>query len=253
MEACERGRAAWPAVSLDPATFATRLARLAAGDQHAEDLYLACACAEDDAAALAAFEQRIIAEVPHFIARIDASPAVADETKQAVRDYLLVAPAGTRPRIADDAGRGALGGWVRVIATRMVLQAHRSRAGSNEDAASRLAASEPSPEVALIRKRHGPELAAALRAAIASLSDRDRGLIKLAIIDELSMDELCGLYKVHRTTLWRWIVQLKQQILDDALGSLRQTLALPTAELESLCRAVQSQLDWSLGGLGDEG
>jgi hypothetical protein len=47
---------------------------------------------------------------------------------------------------------------------------------------------------------------------IAALSDRDRGLLKLSVIHELSMDELCDLYKVHRTTLWHWIVQLKQQI-----------------------------------------
>jgi len=67
------------------------------------------------------------------------------------------------------------------------------------------------------------------------------------------MDELCGLCKVHRTTLWRWIGQLKQQILDEALRALRQKLALETAEVESLCRVVQSQLDWSLGGLLDDG
>jgi RNA polymerase sigma-70 factor, ECF subfamily len=253
MEAYERGRAAWPTVNLDPVTFAAHLERLAADGQHAEDLYLACACAAGDPAALALFEQRFIAEVPLFIARIDPSPAVADETKQALREYLLVAAAGARPRIADYAGRGSLGGWIRVIATRRVVQQRRPSVGSNEDAAHRLAATEPNPEVALIRKRYGAELAAALGAAIASLSDRDRGLLKLAIIDELSMDELCGLYSVHRTTLWRWLVQLKQRVLDEALGILRRKLALETAELESLCRSVQSQLDFSLGGLLDNG
>jgi RNA polymerase sigma-70 factor, ECF subfamily len=72
-------------------------------------------------------------------------------------------------------------------------------------------------------------------------------------MDELSMDELCGLYSVHRTTLWRWLVQLKQRVLDEALDILRRKLALETAELESLCRSVQSQLDFSLGGLLDNG
>lgn len=249
----ERGRAAWPKVSLEPATFAAHMQRLEADDKHAEDLYLACACAEGDAAALAEFEQRFITEVPRFIARIDASPAAADETRQSLREYLLVAAAGERPRIADYAGRGALGGWIRVIATRMVLQRRRGSIESNEDAAARLAASEPSPEVALIRKRYGPALGAALGAALAALSDRDRGIIKLSLIDELSMDELCGLYGVHRTTMWRWIVQLKQQILDKALAILRQELTLETAEFESLCRSVHSQLDWSLGGLLGDG
>ena len=62
---------------------------------------------------------------------------------------------------------------------------------------------------------------------------------------------LCGAFNtnVHRATVARWIVRLKQQIFDEAVRVLRARLSLDTAEVESLCRAVQSQLDFSLGGL----
>lgn len=255
MGAYERGQATWPTVALERAAFTEHVARLGAGDEHAEDLYLACACAAGDAAAIAIFDAHIVAAVPRWIARIDASPAVADEACQRVRDYLLVGKDGARPHIADYAGRGPLAGWVRVVASRTVLEikrrAQRDPVDSDANAAERLASCEPNPEVALIRRRHGRELADALREAIAALSERERGLIKLAVIDELTIDELAALYGVHRATVARWVARLKEETLDAAVAILRRRLALDTAAVESLCRAVRSQLDLSLGGLID--
>jgi hypothetical protein len=47
-------RRVWPEVALPLAAFASHLsARLPAGEAHASDLYLACACARSDASALA--------------------------------------------------------------------------------------------------------------------------------------------------------------------------------------------------------
>ncbi len=248
----ERGRAAWPSVRLDGDVFAAHLARLGAGDEHVEDLYLACACAGGDGAALALFEQRFLADVPRYIAHLDSSPAVADETRQVVREYLFVAAAGARPRIADYSGRGPLAGWLRVVVTRAVLQMKRKdkrHVASDDDVADRLAAAEPNVEVALLRQRYARELADALKAALASLSERDRALLKMSIIDGLGIDDLCRLHGVHRATVARWVARGKQQILDEAVHILRRRLELPTGEVESLCRAIQSQLDFSLGGL----
>jgi RNA polymerase sigma-70 factor (ECF subfamily) len=252
MEAYERGRAAWPTVQLEREVFAEHLRRLEAGDEHAEDLYLACACARGDGAALALFEQRFVAEVPRQIAHIDSSPAVADETRQLLREYLLVAAGGERPRIADYAGRGPLSAWLRVAATRVVLQMKRKGkrvVASDDEVAERLAAAEPDAEVALLRKRYAGELALALKAAIGGLPERDRALLKMSVIDGLGIDELCRLYDVHRATVARWVVRLKQQIFDEAVARLRSRLALDTGDVESLCRVVASQLDFSLGGL----
>jgi hypothetical protein len=57
---------------------------------------------------------------------------------------------------------------------------------------------------------------------------------------------------VHRTTLWRWLGQIKQRLLDDAMRRLRAELALDTAELASLCRLARSQLELSLGSLAGD-
>jgi RNA polymerase sigma-70 factor (ECF subfamily) len=252
MEPYERGRAAWPAVQLDREVFADHVRRLGAGDAHAEDLYLACACARGDASALALFEERFVAEVPRYIAHIDSSPAVADETRQLLREYLLVAADGARPRIADYRGGGPLTAWLRVAATRVVLQMKRKSKrviASDDEVAERLAAVEPDVEVALLRKRYAVELAAALKAAIAALPERDRALLKMSIIDGLGIDELCRLYGVHRATVARWVVRLKQHIFDEAVALMRRRLLLDAGDVQSLCRAIGSQLDFSLGGL----
>ncbi len=206
-----------------------------------------------DAAALHAFDQTYLSQVPSFIARLDPSPAFADEVKQVLRTHLLLARDDEqRPRIADYSGRGALGGWLRVAAVRAV---HRlkdrklDRAPSQDALVTRLVAAEPNPEVALMRARHGADLARAVKLAIAELSPRDRNLVKLHIVEGMTMDQLCGLYDVHRATVARWIVSIKEQLFVAATRNLKSALGINSDEVESLCAAVRSQLDVSLNGL----
>src|SRR5262245_27326419 len=81
------GRAAWPKVRLAPGRFEAFLEeRLPDGvdpaqveELHAADLYLACACAEGDRAALEALEQGPMLVCASAAARVDQSPAFADE------------------------------------------------------------------------------------------------------------------------------------------------------------------------------
>src|SRR5262249_51360296 len=61
---------------------------------HAEDLYLACACAAGNAAALAAFDARYLGQVKVFLGRMKPPPALVEEVKQALRVRLLGAPPG---------------------------------------------------------------------------------------------------------------------------------------------------------------
>lgn len=252
MGAFERGQAAWPTLQLDRALFAAHLARLDADETHAEDLYLTCACGQGDPVALALFDAHFLAQVPQLIARADSSPAVADEVKQMLRAELLVAPVDGAPRIANYAGRGALVGWLRVAAVRQVHRLKRRKVDRNDGddgLVERLVAAEPNAEVALIRARYGAELALVLRAALAALPARDRSLLKLHVLDELTIDDLCGFYQVHRATVARWIVKLKQELFDEVERQLKERLALDSGEAVSLCRALGSQIDFSLGGL----
>jgi RNA polymerase sigma-70 factor (ECF subfamily) len=251
----ERARAAWPEILLEPEVFAKHMAEVGGDERHAEDVYLAYACAAGMPAALRELERRYLSEVPFYLSRIDPSPAIADEIKQQLREHLLVASPGKRPRIAEYSGRGALGGWLRVIAVRSLRRMQgraREHASSDDAITAQLVATGPDPETALLKAKHGADLAQAIRAAVVALSPRDRGLLKMHVLDGLTIDELCVIHGVHRATVARWIARLRQQLLEDAMRSLRERLALDTSEGDSLCNAVRSQLEVSWAGLLDE-
>src|SRR5262249_11180137 len=85
----------------------------AALDQlHVADLYLAFACAAGDASALRAFAAQL-ASAGAAVRGVDASPAFVDEVLQRLQTRVLVAEAGSAPRILEDAGRGPLENWLR--------------------------------------------------------------------------------------------------------------------------------------------
>ena len=224
-----------------------------AGAQHAADLELAAACAHGDAAALAAFDREHLSQVGAFIARIDADPAFAEEVRQRLRAKLLVAEPGQRPRIADYAGQGPLGGWVRVAAVRMALDLRKARresaVGLATDAAAHAVAAGADPELEMVRKRHGAQVESAIREALAALSARQRQLLRLAIVEGVGIDRLATMYRVHRATAARWVAAAREALLEAVLSQLGHELRIGRGEAHSLAGAVRSQLDISLGPL----
>ena len=105
-------RRAWPDVTLGDEEFVAHLAARVRPDEDppaavaalkTADLYLACAAARGDAAAIAAFEQTLLARVGDFIARVDTSPHFVAEVTQALRVKLFVGSDG-RGRLGQTIG-----------------------------------------------------------------------------------------------------------------------------------------------------
>jgi len=115
-------QAAWRDVEVDPERFVRHLATrleppLAALDQlHVEDLYLACGCLDGDPAALEAFDRAHGGGIDLVIlaAGVDPSNGMRDR----VRERLIVKIGDAPPKIANYAGKGSLGSWVRIFALR---------------------------------------------------------------------------------------------------------------------------------------
>jgi RNA polymerase sigma-70 factor (ECF subfamily) len=235
---------------VDASGFAAHLAACLAGGasaEHAGDLLLAWAATRGDAAALRHLDA-ILHDLGPAVRHIDPSPAFLDEVRQALRIRLLVAEPGATPRIGSYGGRGPLRGWMRVAATRVALDLKRSAAPASggEDILADLVSAEPDPELRHLKTLHRSEFRAALAAALAGLPDRQRAVLRLHYVDGLRLGEIGRLYKVHESTVSRWVSQAAETVADDARRRLTESLSLSRSSLDSLARLVRSQLDLSI-------
>lgn len=243
---------------MDPAEFTANLqARLAAAPDperelsalHVEDLYLAWALSRGDRAAFARFERDFMALLK---TQIKGVAAEAGELEQQVRTRLFVSAAGQPARISQYSGRGPFGGWLRMIATRCLLDLRRARQG--EHAARELdSPSVPTdPELDYLKLRYANDFKIALEAALAQLDARQVTLLKLSFIEQLSTSAIGVMYGVSSRTVQRWLVDLRDTVRTSTRQTLQARIALSPTELESLLGLVDSQLALSLHGvLGD--
>lgn len=255
----DAGQRAWPGVALPVGDFVRHLARrLPPGTApaafldavHAADLYLACACALGLPAALATFERDYLRQVPALLTGLSLSPSQVDEVCQLLRDKLLLARPGEEPKIAGYSGRGPLMAFLRVAARRTALtllsQQGPAHAAADPD---RLAAQDTSPEVRHLRQRHQEALKGALQEAIAGLPGQQRAALRLHFLQGLTDEKIGRMFRVHRTTVTRWIDAARERILDESRRLLGERLRLSPTECDSLAAALRSQIDLSLAEL----
>lgn len=249
------GRAAWPTVrALERKRFRDYLAdRVPAGTSWATlpaaDLYLACACALGDPAAIRELDHAYLREVAVAAAKLRAPEGVLDEARQVVRDLLFVARPGGAPAIASYAGRGDLRGWVRVIAMREVLRlCNRDRrevtTGDNQLLEALSPASDP--ELDQLKVKYRDEFAGAFREALLALSARERTLLRHHVIDGLGVEAIGTLYKVHHSTAARWLVKAREAVLAGTRARLASKLRMSRDEVDSVLRLIRSRIEVSI-------
>lgn len=252
------GRAAWPEIALEPARAAAfAAARLEpdgeAGDAmaalRAADLYLACACADGDRAALAAFDRHYMREVDIALARMRMPPPRVADVKQLVRQRLFVGD-GVPGKIVEYGGRGDLRRWVRSVAVRTCL--NDLRKGKNEiltdddQLIAQQAIPGDDPELAYMKRTYAREFQAAFVEALAGLGPREQTLLRYHHVDGLNIDEIGAIYRVHRVTAFRWLEKAKETLVAATLTLLRGRLNITPRELESVLRLIRSQVHLSL-------
>jgi len=254
-------RSAWPTIELSPERFVAYLAdrmpeavepAAALAALNVSDLYLACACAAGDPAALAAFDAHCLTVVDSALLRLRLSADMAEEVKQRLRRTLLVSEHGP-PRIVGFAGRGALRSWVRVLAVHEawgMLRAARGQVdGDIEERLADLASAGASPELEYLKRTYRLDFERAFRAAIQTLSPRERTLLRQHFLDGVSINQLGALYRVHRATIGRWLERARAAVLAATRAHLMEHLDVPRAEIESILRLVLSRLELDLRSL----
>ena len=243
---------ATPGVSANSADFVALLqARLAAApdperelrELHVEDLYLAWALGLGDKAAFTRFERDFVALLP---TQIKGAAAEAGELEQQVRTRLFVSVAGQPPRITQYSGRGPFGGWLRMIATRCLLDLKRVRQGESVPRELDSPGVPTDPELDYLKLRYAADFKIALETALARLEARQVTLLKLSFIEQLSASAIGVMYGVSSRTAQRWLVELRETLRVSTREALRARIALSPSELDSLLGLVDSQLELSL-------
>lgn len=157
---------------------------------------------------------------------------------------------GTPPKLAQYTGRGPLLGWLRVIAVREALQDRRkSRRERVRDDAAMLDGGPTSVavEIALLRERFGASFRESVHAAIRRLTPEQRTLLRFHTRDGLTIDQLAPMLGVHRATAARRLEKARADALAHTRAILREKHGLSESEARSLCIALASQVDISIG------
>jgi RNA polymerase sigma-70 factor (ECF subfamily) len=261
-DAIAAGRVTWPDVPLADADFIRHIAAClppdadpvaALGELHAADLYLACACARGEPRALAHFDEHFLAGIGRAWSGTHRFADFVDEVRQVLRVRLLVREGNAAPRIAGYAGRGPLGAWVRMAATRLAINLRQGTEsvvrgedeGGDDDAAS-LRAPGHDPELEYLKTRYAAELGEALRTTLAALSARTASVLRLHYQEGVTVDAIGTMYRVSGRTVQRWLAEARATILAETGRLLQERLGVSQSQLDSLIGLVQSRLDISI-------
>ncbi len=220
-----------------------------AAEPHYRDLYLACACARGDAAALRALEGAFFGQVDAVVAKVGGTAPSADEVRQLLRHKLFVAEAGGEPQIVRYSGQVELRTWIRVIATRIAINVG-TRSGREvpfeSDALAFLVGSDDDPEIRYLKRLYTAEFRAAFGEAFRALDSRERNLLRYAFGEGLTVDAIGSLYGVHRATAARWVVGAHTELAGRLKKAMVSRLGAANKDYSSILRLIESSCDITL-------
>jgi RNA polymerase sigma-70 factor (ECF subfamily) len=243
-------RACWPALRGDDAEFVAFVrARIDDDAGVAElrlgDLWLAHRCAANDPAALRAFRDMIASELDTVLRDPIAGGIERAELEQRVLERLFADTPRRRARIHDYTGRGPIGRWVYVVATRIRFDMQRKgrEQSLGEEA---LDDGDDDPELDYFKRHYREAFREAFQGALADLSARERTLLRLHVVHGRSATGIAEVYRVHRATAKRWLASIRERLLEGTRARLQQALSVDARELESIMRLIGSRLEASV-------
>lgn len=260
--ACYRaGCAAFPSVAWGEAAFAAACLERwgskqasAVAEQLGSSLgpaeeYLVAACLARRPGAVETLEREYIVKLATRMRAICGSADVVDEALQALREKLLLPP---EPRLALYESRGHLAAWLTVVGMRTALDvSRRARHGGvrlaelDEDLITQVM----SPESQYSTREFDLALRRALREAVRRLPDKQRFALKMQVVAGWSIDQIGLSLSVHRATVARWLIAVRERVERDVRTSLVEGLGLSAFEVDAAIAALQSRLNLRISQL----
>ncbi len=247
------GAAAWPSLSLDVDEFVgAALAHgppTAAAPLQAADLYLATCCCLHRPGAVEAFDGLHAAVFRSAIPSRLRSGGLPEDFTSVLRQRLFVGD-GT-PLLSRYAGRGSLGGWLRVTVARAAISAVRKQASEDRQQASLpdllgMMSAQRDPELDYLRHVYRDAFRQAFESAVEQLTERQRSLVHLSAVRGVSVRKLGKMYGVGHSTAARWVTQAVATLSAAVRTSLAAQLGTKPDELDSLMHVLDGSLELSV-------
>lgn len=211
------------------------------------ELYLVCGCLQGDNQAGRLFVERLRPTLQRVLSGLDRPSSELGELEGTLFAHLFVSQSGRPAKIEHYRGEGALRSWVKVVAVRLLLNRLRDEGRLvGEDQLLEQALDSDPADVRYMKALYRDEFKRAFQQALASLSARDRTLLRFQLVDGMGAAEIAQVYRVHRATVHRWQQDIQEALLQRTRGFLRDQLAVGPAEVDSIVRLIQSNWQVSL-------
>jgi RNA polymerase sigma-70 factor (ECF subfamily) len=105
----------------------------------------------------------------------------------------------------------------------------------------------------MLRARFKTQLEEALRDGLSALSARDRALLRMALVEGMSVDAIGQAYGVSRSTASRWVVAAREALLTATRGRFCLAAKVTRDEFDSIARALHDEVDVSIAARLGEG
>jgi RNA polymerase sigma-70 factor (ECF subfamily) len=215
----------------------------------AGDLWLAHRCALGDTEALREFSRAVRPDLDAVLRDPSARGVDSVDLEQHLLERLFTVTPSRTAKIHDYGGRGPLGRWVHVVALRLRVDSERRRgdkdgslAGHEDD----LIDADDDPELTYLKEHYRDAFRRAFTGSLDALTPRERTLWRLQVVPGRSATAIAELYRVHRATAKRWLVDLRGRLLDDTRARLQAALSVDPGELDSIMRLIHSRLEASV-------
>lgn len=237
------------------ATFLTR--RVGAALQAREeaalelgDLYLAFAYGQGHERAQERLEQQHFARIERRLSKMATPAAIIAEILQDLR-CRLVEFSELRDSGQTYAGRGSLGGWLFVSAVRQAerrLYHARREEPQPHSADQRYDAMlpQPDPEMEHLVQSYRVTFEEAMQHGLAQLTSRQRNLLRLHFLEQLSIDRLAEVYGVHRSTAARWLIRAQDRFAAATRERFVESIPELATSLPRVLALIQSKLNVNL-------
>jgi RNA polymerase sigma-70 factor (ECF subfamily) len=250
------GQVAWPRLLLEPDQFACFLtARGLSADvpsSLAADLYLACACEVNLSGAVDALMHTYRPSIAQAASAYDKSPQFADEVAQRLGEILFVGRVDAPGRIGQYNGQGPLGAWIATAVRRIAVRLVKANATGKfvgEEVLAKQFSQSADPDIEILRGRYKQLFDEAIVTALRRLSSRERLILRLNMVEGISMDRIAKMHGVSQPTISRWLQQSRLEILRTVRDLVRDDLDVDDGEFDSLLRLLRSQVDFSFSRL----